>query len=96
MDSRAQHSATRWADQTMANARQFKIEPRGLRRPDAAHYVGVSSSKFDAWVAEGLMPKPKRQDGCVVWDRYALDRAFEQLPDDGPEIANDWDEALGT
>ena len=78
------------------DARQFKIEPRGLRRSDAAHYVGVSPSKFDAWVIEGCMPKPKRQDGCVVWDRYALDRAFEQLPDDGVDITNDWDEALGT
>ena len=79
-----------------AAARQFKVEPRGLRRPDAAHYVGVSPSKFDEWVAKGRMPRPKRQDGCVVWDRYALDTAFEQLPDAGASTANDWDEALGT
>lgn len=80
----------------MAGARPFKVEPRGLRRPDAAHYIGVSPSKFDDMVADGRMPKPKPVDGCRVWDRYALDSAFEQLPDDGAPATNDWDQALGT
>jgi hypothetical protein len=26
------------------------------------------------------MPKPKRVDGCVIWDRYGLDAAFDDLP----------------
>lgn len=55
--------------------------PRGLRRDDAAAYVGVSPSKFDDWVARRIMPAPKQQDGVKVWDRLALDAAFEMLPD---------------
>jgi hypothetical protein len=43
----------------------------------------VSPTKFDEWVEKGIMPKPKRQDGIVVWDMVALDAAFDALPDDG-------------
>lgn len=53
--------------------------PRGLRRENAARYVGVSPSKFDQWVADGRMPKPFRADGCVLWDARDLDDAFEAL-----------------
>lgn len=58
---------------------------RGLRRPLAAAYVGVSASKFDQWVNTGLMPKPKKVDGCVIWDVRALDLAFDDLPDSSPK-----------
>lgn len=68
-------------------------EPRGLRREAAAAYVGVSASKFDEWVGDGRMPKPKRVDGCVIWDRYQLDASFENLPD-APPVESDWDKAL--
>jgi predicted DNA-binding transcriptional regulator AlpA len=64
--------------------------PRGLRRENAALYVGVSPSKFDELVHDGRMPKPKRVDGCVVWDRVSLDIAFDALPSE--EEANPWDE----
>lgn len=57
--------------------------PRGLSRVQAAEFVGVSPTKFDALVADGRMPKPKRIDGRVVWDREKLDTAFAALPDDG-------------
>ena len=69
-----------------------KIVPRGLRRPDAAAYVGVSDCKFDEWVSRSIMPQPKRIDGIVVWDRFELDSAFEALPD-GQQVASDarWD-----
>ena len=40
------------------------------------------------------MPAPKRIDGRKVWDRVALDVAFEALPD-AEEPANDWDKRLG-
>lgn len=66
--------------------------PRGLRREAAAAYVGVSASKFDQWVAAGVMPQPKRRDGVVIWDRRALDTAFDEL--DGSAAANDWAEAF--
>lgn len=57
--------------------------PRGLSREEAARYIGVGTSKFDELVAGRRMPKPKRIDGRVVWDRIQLDAAFSELPDDG-------------
>ena len=56
--------------------------PRGLSRVQSAEYVGVSATKFDQMVADGRMPKPKRIDGRVVWDRLELDSAFAALPDE--------------
>lgn len=55
---------------------------RGLRKLEAAVYVGVTPTKFDEWVSGGRMPKPKRIDGVIVWDMRALDIYFEALPDD--------------
>lgn len=69
------------------------LPPRGLRREVAARYIGVSPSKFDEMVADGRMPKPKPIDRCKVWDRVALDLAFEALPSDADE--NPWDDAFG-
>jgi predicted DNA-binding transcriptional regulator AlpA len=57
------------------------VLPRGLSREQAAEYVGVGITKFDQMVADGRMPKPKRIDGRVVWDRLQLDTAFSALPD---------------
>lgn len=59
---------------------------RGLRRSDAALYVGVGVTKFDAMVEDGRMPKPKRVDGCVIWDVRQLDLAFDALPDNAEEV----------
>jgi hypothetical protein len=67
------------------------LVPRGLCRAEAAAYVGVSPSLFDAMVKDGRMPGPKRINSRCVWDRRRVDLAFEALPDeDGP---NPWDEA---
>lgn len=63
--------------------------PRGLRREQAAAYVGVSARKFDEMVHDGRMPKPKIVDACRVWDRRGLDNAFDDLP--SVEAANPWD-----
>lgn len=68
-----------------ADHRERAYAPRGLRREAAADWVGMSATKFDEMVKDGRMPKPKRVDGCVVWDRYRLDAAFEALPDDAPD-----------
>ena len=67
-----------------------RITPRGFSRVQSAGYIGVGATKFDEMVKDGRMPKPKRVDGRNIWDRYALDLAFEDLPnkDDG----NPWDE----
>lgn len=56
--------------------------PRGLSRDEAARYIGVSSTKFDQLVQEKRMPKPKRLDGRVIWDRISLDAAFTDLPEE--------------
>jgi hypothetical protein len=56
--------------------------PRGMRRETAAWYIGVGVTKFDEFVADGRMPRPKRVDGCIIWDRFQLDAAFTDLPDD--------------
>lgn len=66
--------------------------PRGLNREEAARYVGVSASKFDEMVADRRMPRPKRVDGRVIWDRIALDAHFSDLPEHG---GNKLDALLG-
>jgi predicted DNA-binding transcriptional regulator AlpA len=53
----------------------------GFNREQSAEYIGVSPTQFDELVADGRMPKPKRIDGRVVWDRLQLDLAFAALPD---------------
>lgn len=59
--------------------------PRGLSREESARYVGVSATKFDQMIVDQIMPKPKRIGGRVVWDRIALDMAFNTLPEDGAQ-----------
>jgi hypothetical protein len=65
-----------------ADHRERAYAPRGLRREAAADWVGMSPTKFDELVKSGLMPRGKLVSGCRVWDRYLLDTAFENLPDD--------------
>ncbi|MGI0527264.1 hypothetical protein [Rhizobium giardinii] len=62
---------------------QVSYPPRGMSREEAARYVGVGTTKFDDMVARRLMPRPKKIDGRVIWDRIALDGAFSDLPEDG-------------
>lgn len=61
---------------------------RGLRREEAAAYLGFSPRKFDELVGDGRMPKPKRADGVVVWDILRLDSAFDALPDEDSVTQN--------
>jgi hypothetical protein len=56
--------------------------PRGMRLPAAADWVGFGTTKFLELVDDGRMPPGKLVDGCRVWDRYALDEAFDALPDE--------------
>ena len=56
--------------------------PRGMSRDEAARYIGVGTTKFDELVAKRKMPAARRIDGRKVWDRYALDAAFSDLPTD--------------
>lgn len=64
----------------------FSYPPRGLSREEAARYVGVGATKFDEMVNDRRMPRPKRVDGRVVWDRISLDAAFSDLPADGENL----------
>ena len=56
--------------------------PRGLSREEAARYVGVGVTKFDEMVSDGRMPRPKRIDGRVIWDRLRIEAAFTDLPEE--------------
>lgn len=56
--------------------------PRGMSRDEAARYIGVGNTKFDEMVSDGRMPRPKRVDGRVIWDRLRIEAAFSDLPDD--------------
>lgn len=53
-----------------------------MSREEAARYVGVGTTKFDEMVTDGRMPRPKRIDGRVVWDRIRIESFFTDLPDD--------------
>ena len=68
------------------------LPPRGLSRAAAAQYVGISATKFDELVASERMPKPLRVDGRRIWDRRALDRAFEALGGEATIEKNEWDD----
>ena len=44
------------------------------------------------------MPKAKRIDRRLIWDRHELDEAFESIEHSAelpPEETNSWDEVLG-
>lgn len=70
------------------------VPRRGLSRTEAAMYVGVSASLFDAMVTDGRMPQPKRINTRTVWDRRQLDEAFDALPGGGNEGNEDWNVAV--
>jgi hypothetical protein len=71
------------------------IARRGLSRVEAAIYVGIGVTKFDALVAIGVMPKPKRIDRRRVWDILELDLAFEGLPDENSPADETWNDVDG-
>lgn len=71
----------------MTRADAIAYPPRGLSRDEAARYIGVGPTLFDEMVDDGRMPKPKRANSRVIWDRIALDAAFSDLPgEDGNKI----------
>lgn len=65
----------------MSKSDPYSYPPRGMNREEAARYIGVGTTKFDELVKDGRMPKGKRIDGRVVWDRNKLDASFTDLPD---------------
>lgn len=65
--------------QPVTSAAVRPVPRRGLRREEAATYVGISPSKFDQLVADKRMPAGFQVDGCRIWDIRALDAAFDAL-----------------
>ena len=60
---------------------------RGLSRDEAAMYIGIGTSLFDAMVADGRMPRPKLINTRKVWDIRSLDAAFDELPGEAENTA---------
>jgi len=68
------------------------LPPRGLSREQAAAWINVGVTKFDELVKDGRMPRARRIDGRVIWDLRELEAKFDQLPHDGEDIRNPWDQ----
>lgn len=81
---------------TRRNSLPSTLAPRGLRRDEAAAYLGLSPPAFDKMVRAGTMPAPKVMKPSTVetWDRLALDRAYAALPDTtgAAEVGEPWDD----
>lgn len=68
--------------------------PRAMKAERAAAYLSMSRSKFLELVDHGKLPKPIHIDGMVLWDRLALELAFEEMASDG-ERPNSFDAIIG-
>jgi len=88
------HSGGRSGTATSAPRRELRFPPRGMSRIEAAEYVGISPSLFDTLVRDGRMPGPKLINSRTVWDRFALDRAFDQLPNRDQAADDEWSAAV--
>ena len=51
--------------------------PRGLNLELAAAYRGVAPNTFRAEVEAGLWPPPETRGGRKIFDRHAIDRAWD-------------------
>ena len=67
---------------------------RGLSRVEAALYLGISPSKFDDLRKDGRVGPARLIDGRKVWDVRELDLAFEALPLESDDAAEDWTVAV--
>jgi hypothetical protein len=67
---------------------------RGLSRVEAALYLGISPSKFDELRKDGRVGPARLIDGRKVWDVRELDLAFEALPLESGDAAEDWTVAV--
>jgi predicted DNA-binding transcriptional regulator AlpA len=61
------------------NALPTNVPPRGLSREQAAAFCGIATDLFDRLVKDGTLPRGIKLRGRTVWDRAALDRAFDRL-----------------
>jgi predicted DNA-binding transcriptional regulator AlpA len=71
--------------------------PRGMRADRAAAYLGMSKSEFLKLVDKGTMPKATKIENMAIWDRLALDLAFEELNAvSNDRGSNTFDQVLGS
>jgi predicted DNA-binding transcriptional regulator AlpA len=89
---RARPTANDLTVRKIDNVLPTSLAPRGLSRVQAAAYIGVSVSLFDALVKDQRMPRPVRINARLVWDRLQLDEAFAALPHDG--VPEEWSEPI--
>jgi hypothetical protein len=78
---------------------ELAYPPRAMKADRAAAYLDMSRSKFLELVEADRLPKPKVVDGIRIWDRLALDAAFNDFPDRGDDDSvrgrrNTFDEVL--
>lgn len=67
------------------------LAPIGGGREVAAAYLSLSATKFQALVDRGMMPKPKRVDGRLIWDLEEVRLAFKTLlADDDAPLDDSW------
>jgi predicted DNA-binding transcriptional regulator AlpA len=64
-------------------------EPIGLSCDEAAAFIGVSASLFQAAVTAGTMPEPRQLGGRLIWDAEEIVKAFRRLPTKGAATQND-------
>ncbi len=67
-------------DTVPSTGAHLTIQPRGLSLVHAAQYIGVGPTLFLALMKVGRMPQPKLIGPRLVWDRQAIDVAFDALP----------------
>jgi hypothetical protein len=78
-------------------ADSFSYPPRAMRSDRAAAYLSMSESNFLRLVKAGRLPKGKRLDGIVFWDRVALDSFVENYEGEADEttVEDKWAKILG-
>lgn len=73
------------------------VWPRGLRRADAARYLGISTSHFDKQRMAGAIPDAKSMLGVTLYDRCDLDQLFDGIAGADNDNASDyWDKQCDT
>ena len=71
---------------------KLPLNPIGLSRIDAARYCGIGVTLFDLQVAEGVLPKPIKMGGRLVYDRRRIDAFFDSFNQTvQPLEVNPWD-----
>jgi predicted DNA-binding transcriptional regulator AlpA len=76
---------------------QLAYPPRAMRADRAAAYLAMATSTFLELVKEGLLPKGVKVKGMMMWDRYDLDSAFDELKaKSNAQRRNPFEERFGT